>query len=278
MSGAMLTGRGVWSASLRFGDPTAITPAASEIDRLGYSACWIPDVGGPLFEALDRLLGATTSMVAASGVLNLWRHPAEETLAWWNGLAGDRRRRVLLGIGVSHPAVIGEDWGRPLTVMNAYLDALDAGGFPAERRCLAALGPKMLAVARDRSAGSHTYLVTPEHTAQARSILGKGGLFVEQGVVLETDPATARRVARAGIERYFDLPNYTNNWKRLGFTDRDIEARSDALVDALVAWGDVDAIEARIAEHFDAGADHVCIQVIGDDPFPLAAWRALAPR
>jgi probable F420-dependent oxidoreductase len=122
--------------------------------------------------------------------------------------------------------------------------------------------------------------VTPEHTAQARSILGSGGLFVEQGVVLETDPATARRVARAGIERYFDLPNYTNNWKRLGFTDRDVETRSDALVDALVAWGDVDAIEARIADHFAAGANHVCSQVIADagDPFPLAVWRALARR
>jgi probable F420-dependent oxidoreductase len=138
----------------------------------------------------------------------------------------------------------------------------------------------MLAVARDRSAGAHPYLVTPRHTAEARSILGSGGLFVEQGVVLETDPGTARGVARAVLEHSMGLPNYTNNWKRLGFTERDIETRSDRLVDALIAWGDVDAIRERVAAHVEAGADHVCIQVLGASPdgMPRAAWRALAPR
>ena len=237
---------------------------------------WIPDVGGPVFEALDRLLDATTSIVVATGILNVWAHAPEETSTWWDGLDEGRRRRVMLGLGVSHAARIGETWGRPLAVMNDYLDALDAGGVPAARRCLAALGPRMLALARDRSAGAHTYLVTAEHTAEARTILGSSGLFVEQGVVLDTDPATARDVAR-GLARYMSLPNYSNNWKRLGFTDEDIESTSDRLVDALVAWGDADAIRASIDAHFAAGADHVCIQVIGAEPLPLAAWRALQP-
>ncbi|MET0726782.1 MAG: TIGR03620 family F420-dependent LLM class oxidoreductase [Acidimicrobiales bacterium] len=274
-----LTGRGAWSADLRYGDPAKITEAAAELERLEYSACWIPDPGGPVFEALDRLLDATTSLVAATGVLNVWAHTSDEILAWWDGVSDQRRQRVLLGLGVSHAARIGDTWGRPLAVMNDYLDALDAGGFPVEHRCLAALGPKMLAVARDRTAGAHTYLVTPEHTAQARDILGSGGLFVEQGVVLETDPATARRIARAGLDRYVGLANYANNWKRLGFTDDDIETLDDRLVDALVAWGDADAIGERLAAHVAAGADHVCIQVIDDagGQMPLAAWRALAP-
>lgn len=273
-----LTGRGVWSTQLRYGDPTEIDQSSAELEKLGYSACWIPDVGGPVFEALERLLDATTTTVAATGVLNVWRHTPDETLTWWNSLSEDRCQRVLLGLGVGHAARIGQQWGRPLAVMNEYLDALDAGGFPPERRCLAALAPKMLAVARDRSAGSLTYLVTPEHTAQAKAILGSAGLYVEQGVVLETDATTARQTARAGLEHYVKLPNYTNNWKRLGFTDQDIETMSDHLVDALIAWGDVDAIQERVAAHIAAGADHVCIQVIGNagDPIPSAAWRALA--
>lgn len=138
-----LTGRGVWSANLRYGDPARITEAAAELDQLGYSACWVPDPGGLVFEALDRLLDATTSVVAATGVLNVWLHTPEETLAWWDGVGADRRPRVLLGLSVGHAARIGETWGRPLAVTNGYLDRLDAGGFPAERRCLAALGPQL---------------------------------------------------------------------------------------------------------------------------------------
>ena len=196
-----MTGRGVWSANLRYGDPDSISPAAAELDEFGYSALWIPDVGGPVFEALDRLLDATTpSIVVATGILNV-RRTRRRCSAWWDGLDEGRRRRVMLGLGVSHAARIGETWGRPLAVMNDYLDALDAGGVPAARRCLG-VGSSH-ARPRPRALGRrHTYLVTAEHTAQARTILGSSGLFVEQGVVLDTDPATARDVARAGLACY----------------------------------------------------------------------------
>jgi probable F420-dependent oxidoreductase len=275
-----LTERGVWSAELRYGEPTVIPKAAAELEALGYTACWLPDIGGPLFDAVDLLLDATASMTVATGVLNIWMHSPEETLGWFDGLDETRRQRVLLGLGVGHAAHIGERWTRPLAVMSQYLDALDAGDFPSQRRCLAALGPKMLAMARDRSAGAHTYLVTPEHTAEASSLLGAGKLFVEQGVVVETDSAKARHLARTALELYVDLPNYANNWRRLGFTDDDIATRSDRLVDSLIAWGDADAIGERVAAHFAAGADHVCIQVIADrsGAMPLREWRALAPR
>lgn len=274
-----VVGRGVWSTELRYGQPDAVAVASGELERLGFTTSWIPDVGGPVFEALERLLRSTTSVIVATGVLNVWRHTPPETLGWWDGLDEPDRQRVMLGLGVGHAARIGAQWGRPLKVMSDYLDALDAGGFPAERRCVAALAPRMLAVARDRSAGALTYLVTPEHTAQARAILGVGGLFVEQGVILETDPTVARTIARHALGHYAELANYTDNWRRLGFTDHDIETRSDRFVDALIAWGDVEDIEQRVAAHVAAGADHVCVQVIRDDStaLPLESWRALAP-
>jgi probable F420-dependent oxidoreductase len=275
-----LMDRGVWSAELRYGEPGAICEAAAELEASGYTACWLPDVGGPVFEALDRLLGATASLTVATGVLNIWLHTPDETLRWFGGLDEPRRGRVLLGLGVGHAPHIGERWARPLAAMNRFLDVLDAGNLPVDRRCLAALGPRMLATARDRSAGAHTYLVTPEHTAEARSILGSRRLFVEQGVVLESDPATARDLARAALGLYVGLPNYTDNWRRLGFTDDDVATRSDRLVDALFAWGDADAIGEVLAAHVAAGADHVCVQVItgARGAMPLQAWRTLAPR
>jgi probable F420-dependent oxidoreductase len=172
---------------------------------------------------------------------------------------------------------------KPVATMAAFLDGLDAGEVPLakEHRVLAALGPKMLELARTRTAGTHPYLVTPELTAQARAGIGAEGLVAsEQGVVLERDRDRARATARLHLATYLGLPNYTNNWKRQGFTDDDLaDGGSDRLVDALVVWGDEATIATRVQEHRDAGADHVCIQVLTDDPsaLPAAQWRALAP-
>jgi probable F420-dependent oxidoreductase len=192
----------------------------------------------------------------------------------------------LFGIGVSHAPLIDRDepgtYRQPLAATRAYLDALDSTPTPlaAEHRALAALGPKMLQLAATRTAGAHPYNVTPEHTALAREILGPSGLLMpEQTVALTPDADTARRLGRAYLERYSELPNYVNNWFRLGFTEDDlVGGGSDRLVDALVAWGDEEAIAQRIKEHFDAGADHVCIQALSDEVgFPTQSWRALAP-
>jgi probable F420-dependent oxidoreductase len=236
-----------------------------------------------VFGALDHLLASTSTITVATGILNVWMHTAAETAEWRAALPEDQRDRFFLGIGISHAPLIdpqpGMSWEKPLATTRTYLDGLDAGGVPADARCVAALGPKMLELARDRSAGAHPYLVTPEHTATARGILGGAGLYVEQGVVLETDASAAREIARQALGGYAVLPNYTNNWKRLGFTDDDVATLSDRLVDALIAHGDVEAIAARVQEHRDAGADHVCVQVLNAPGSPMnrAAWRELAP-
>lgn len=278
MARTPLAGIGVWSAELTFHDPGETADAAAELEGLGYSAIWIPDGFDRAFAALDRLLDATSTITVASGILSVWHHDTADVFDWWSGQSDDRRARLLIGLGVSHAPLVGEQWDRPLMVMTEHLDALDALGLPADQRCLAALGPRMLELARDRSAGAHPYLVTPEHTEQARQVLGDRLLAVEQGVVLETDPTRARAVARRAIDGYCGLPNYVRNWKRLGFTDGDVASRSDNLVDALVAWGDVDAIYERIEAQRAAGADHVCIQVLNEPGAPMnrAAWRELA--
>jgi probable F420-dependent oxidoreductase len=276
---ALLGGTGVWSRQLRYADPAEIASAAAELESLGYSALWVPDTGGRLFEALDRLLAATANVTIATGILNVWRHTADEAAAWWTSLDQANRDRVLLGLGVSHGPIIGESWGKPLATIEAFLDELDTKGVPTESRALAALGPKMLALAGARSSAAHPYLVTPEHTAEARAIVGDAGLYVEQGVVFERDPAIAREAARAELQTYCALPNYVRSWKRLGFSEEEIASRSDRFVDSLFAWGEADAIQERLDAHRKAGADHVCIQVIGGQG-PLAlleALRALAP-
>lgn len=282
-----LGGTGIWSGELRYGggggggdaDASAISEAAAELESLGYSAVWVPDVGGDLFGPLRRLLDATSTITVATGILNVWMHTAAEVAAFREGLPEAQRGRLFLGLGVSHGVLIGDRWAKPLEVMTEYLDSLDAAGVPAADRCLAALGPRMLRLAADRSAGAHPYLVTPEHTAGARSALGPRALLApEQGVVLDTDPGRARDTARLALKMYSGLPNYTNNWRRLGFSDEDIEGLSDRLVDALVAWGDASTIARRVSEHRDAGADHVCVQVLSPAgaPMPRAAWSELA--
>jgi probable F420-dependent oxidoreductase len=280
-----LKGTGVWSSQLRYGDPGEIADAAAELDELGYSALWIPDVGGDVFASVETLLSATRTAAVATGILNLWMHSPEETAAAHHRLSAAHGDRFLVGIGVSHSMLVDAGqpgrYQRPLSAMKGFLDGLDAAAEPLDRsdRVLAALGPKMLELARDRAAGAHPYNVTPEHTAQARAAVGPDALVLpEQAVALTTDPERARRLGRQHLEHYLLLPNYTNNLRRLGFGDDDFAAGgSDRLIDALVAWGDPGAIADRVQEHRDAGADHVCIQVVSEEAWPRAEWRELAP-
>jgi probable F420-dependent oxidoreductase len=282
-----ISGTGIWNIGLRYGDPVEATNAVAELEQLGYSAVWIPDAGGDVFGAVDRLLSATEKITVATGVLNLWMHTAEETAAAHAQLRDHHGDRFLVGVGCSHaPTVnsqLGEgQYGQPLRAMASFLDGLDEAETPLspDDRVLAALGPRMLDIAGRRSAGTHPYNVTPEHTALARQMLGASKLVLpEQAVVHSRDPAVARRLGRQHLTHYLQLPNYTNNLLRLGFTEADFaEGGSDRLVDALVAWGDDQVIAARIRDHRDAGADHVCVQVLSDEGmFPRQAWRDLAP-
>jgi probable F420-dependent oxidoreductase len=282
-----LAGTGIWNGSLRYGDPGEAATAAAELETLGYSALWLPDIGGDVFAAVANLLQATSSTVIATGILNLWMHTAQETAEQHATLTAEHGRRFLVGIGVSHGPLIDSvneagTYAKPLAKTREYLDQLDAATprLADNDRVLAALGPKMLELARTRSAGVHPYLITPEHTALARQALGEGPLIApEQAVALTTDPAVARELARKHFSGYLGLPNYTNNWLRLGFTEDDLlNGGSDRLVDALVAWGDEAAIAERIQAHRNAGADHVCLQILSDgNPLVLDEARALAP-
>ena len=283
----MITGTGIWAASLRYGDAALSTDAVAELESLGYSVAWIPDVGGDVFSSVENLLRATSSMVIATGILNLWMHTPEETAAEHARMTVEYGARFLVGIGVSHAPLIDRTeagrYTKPLAKMSEFLDGLDAAPIPlaTDDRLLAALGPKMLEIAGQRTSGTHPYLVTPEHTAGARAALGPNKLVAsEQAVVLETDPTAARAIARLHLSTYIGLPNYSNNWKRIGFTDDDLtNGGSDRLVDAFVVWGDEAAILARVQAHRDAGADHVCVQVLTENVIvnPLEQWRALAP-
>ena len=281
-----LSGTGVWAAQLRYGDSGAIREIAAELEGLGYSALWIPDVGGDLFSSVELLMDATRRVTIATGILNLWMHTAEETAQQHARLTAAHGDRFLVGIGVSHQLLIDRKeagrYTKPLSAMRAFLDGLDEAEQPLhrDRRVLAALGPKMLELARERSAGAHPYNVTPEHTAITRNALGPDAVVAtEQAVFLGSDPSVARAAGRQHLSIYLGLPNYTNNLRRLGFGDDDFaDGGSDRLIDALVAWGDEATIAARVQEHRDAGADHVCIQVVNEGvDAPRQQWRALAP-
>jgi probable F420-dependent oxidoreductase len=280
---------GVWSGELRrHPDPGAIASAAAELEELGYSVLWFPGGrGGDVTGAAEHLLASTRRVPVAPGILNVWMHETQDVAADHARLQATYPGRFLLGLGIGHaPSVNAKQPGlyrKPYSKMVAYLDALDAAEppVPREERILAALRPRMLELSRDRSIGAHPYFVPVEHTAVAREILGPDAVLApEQAVVLETDPERARAGARAHMTRYLDLPNYTGNLLRLGFEESDLaDGGSDRLVDAIVAWGDEDAIAERVRAHFDAGADHVCIQVVGIEQgtLPLEQWRALAP-
>ena len=280
-----LAGVGVWSSQLRYGDPAEIADAAAELDELGFTALWIPDVGGPVFDAVGRLLTATTRAVIATGILNLWMHSAGDVAASYAALTALHGERFLLGIGVSHAPLIdaGEPgrYRKPLAATASFLDGLDAAPqpVPADARVLAALGPKMLMLSATRARGAHPYLVTPEHTASARSTLGNGPLLLPEQTVILCDTADeAHRIGTDWLRVYLALPNYANNLLRSGFSQDDLAQVSDRLFDAIIAWGDEGAIMRRIAEHQAAGADHVCVQVLLAEPsaFPREQWRRIA--
>lgn len=270
---------------MRYGNQAEAAEAAAELDGLGFAALWIPDVGGPVLDSVDTLLAATEKTVIATGILNLWMHEPADVAARYATLTETHGERFLLGIGCSHaPLIDSKDPGRyrkPLAATKAFLDGLDASPtpVPAGNRVLAALGPKMLQLSATRAGGAHPYLVTPEHTRGAREVLGAGPLLLpEQTVVLTDDRDYARSVGTDWLRSYLALPNYANNLLRTGFTEEDLSSVSDRLFDAIIAWGDEAAIGARVQEHLDAGADHVCIQVITADPqeFPREQWRRLA--
>jgi probable F420-dependent oxidoreductase len=282
---------GVWSFQLEQQPATRACAAAAEIERLGYGALWIPEaLGREIFTHAALLLGGTRTLPIASGIANIWARDPMAMAAAARTLAEAHPDRFLLGLGVSHAPMVegvrGHRYARPLATMRTYLDAMDRAPFLAAApsseptRVIGALAPGMLALAGELTAGAHPYFVPPDHTRGARAILGPGKLLApEQAVVLDTDPARARAVARAHMAIYLGLPNYVNNLRRLGFGDDDLGGGgSDRLVDAIVAWGDVDAIVARVRGHHDAGADHVCVQVLTEDPraLPLAEWRTLA--
>jgi probable F420-dependent oxidoreductase len=266
---------GVWSRGLRYNpDRSAAADAVAELEALGYGAAWLPDTGGDVLGDVGAVLDATSSIAVATGILNIWKHEPAYVADGCAELHRDHPGRFVLGLGASHGPIVGERYGRPLSTMRKYLDALDALQLGPDRRVLAALGPRMLELARDRAAGAHPYLVTPEHTRRAREVLGPDrALAVEQSVDLGGDLERAR----AFVADYLRLPNYVANLQRLGYGEDDLRG-SDRLARDLVAFGDDEAIAARVREHFDAGADHVCIQVIGvGDDLPLEHWRALAP-
>jgi len=280
-----LTGVGIWSSQLRYGDASESAEAAAELDELGFPALWIPDVGGPVLDAVARLLAATRRTVIATGILNLWMHAPGEVAESHAELTAEHGDRFLLGIGVSHAPLIDAGqpgrYRKPLAATAAYLDGLDAAPrpVPVESRVLAALGPKMLALSAARTRGAHPYLVTPEHTAYARSVVGQGPLLLpEQGVILCDTYDEARRIGTDTLRAYLSMPNYANNMLRSGFSEEDVTQVTDRLFDALIAWGDEEAVMRRVAEHHAAGADHVCVQVLTDDPraFPREQWRRLA--
>jgi probable F420-dependent oxidoreductase len=284
---------GIWTYHLNYQPTSKVRDVAAELEELGYGTLWIGEaVYREPLTAAAVLLSVTERMVVATGIANIWARDAFTMTAAQLTLAEAYPDRFLLGLGVSHARLVeglrGHRYERPLTTMRHYLDTMDKAAEayravkPAERpaRVLAALGPEMLSLAAERADGAHPYLVPPEHTAKARTQLGaERWLLPEQAVVLETDPDSARSIARRHLSRYLDLPNYTNNLRRLGFTEDELsDGGSNRLVDAIVAWGTVDAVTRRVMEHHDAGADHVCLQVFDAEPkgLPLRQWRELA--
>lgn len=281
---------GIWTAAFEQQHWSAAAEAVTELDELGYGALWYPEGRGrDTFAQAAMILSASKRIVAAPGIANLYaRDPM--------GMASGQRtvweafpERFLLGIGVSHrpsvEGIRGHQYGPPLTTMRTYLDAMDAAPYAPPRRepeprVLAALGPKMLELSATRANGAHPYFVPVEHTEIARQVMGDGPILApEQAVVLERDPTKAREIARTHVPNYLRLENYANNLRRLGFTEEDLTGGgTDRLVDAIVAWGSVEDVVGRVQAHLDAGADHVCIQVLTDQPgtLPLREWRDLA--
>ena len=271
---------------------SAAAEFAQRVESLGYSTLWLPEVfGRDPFAHIGFLATQTSSLQFATGIANIHHRLPGVMKQCANTVAEQSGGRFLLGIGVSHHTVVeglrGLSYAKPLSAMRRYLDGMDsspymaAGPAEAPKRVLAALGPKMLALAGEKADGAHPYWTTPEHTAQAREILGSEKLLcVEQKVVMSSDATEARNTAKAALSVYADLPNYRNTWLRLGYTNEQIDARDDAFIDALVPWGTAEQIETRLQAHMDAGANHVCIQALSTaNPFAPdeRALEALAP-
>lgn len=264
---------GVWY----FFDKLSATESAESairIEQLGYSTLWIPETIGksPMVQS-SWLLSNTKTLNLATGIANIYHREPGVTLAAQKSLAEQSSNRFLLGLGVSHTRIVegirGLKYGPPLSTMRRYLEAMEeapyTGAKPSEEPPLviAALGPKMLALAAEKTNGAHPYFTSPDHTAVARNIMGKDSwLCVEQKVILESDPVKARELAKPVAKTYKDLPNYRNNWIRMGLSEDDIDNMSDKFIDATFAWGSEQTIQNRIKEHFDAGADHVSIQPV----------------
>ena len=258
----------------------SITPdLAAQIESLGFGAAWIGGSPDANLKWVEPALAQTSSLQLATGIINIWSSPAAEVAESYHRIENAYPGRFLLGIGVGHPEHTDE-YRKPYDALVEYLDVLDGASVPTSRRVLAALGPKVLELSAERSAGAHPYLTTPEHTAYARELVGNTVFLApEHKVVLTTDADEAREVGRQTVEFYLGLSNYVNNWRRLGFTDNDVrKPGSDKLIDAVVAYGTPEAIAARLNEHLEAGADHVAIQVLGGWPEDklLAALGELA--
>ena len=276
---------GLWSMELRGSDKGEINDAAAALDDEGWPAFWIAGANGPgLWTDAEGLLSSAPHTSVAFGVMSIWSADARNAAEQHRRLIATYGRRLIIGLGVSSPqsaAAAGREFGTPLTAMTRYLDELDDGSptLPDADRILGALGPRMVALAGERASGIHPFLVTPESNAANRQILGPGALIApHQAVVLETDPTKARQIARRGVGVFIGFPSYQANLRRLGFGDDDlIPGGSDRLIDATVAWGSLDDISRRVHEHWDAGADHVALQVLSAKPgLPRAEWLELS--
>ena len=263
----------------RFGSfGRGVTPEqAKDIEALGYGAVWVGGSPSAELDWVEPILEKTTTLQVATGIVNIWTADAGPVSQSFHRIDEAYPGRFLLGIGVGHPEA-NQEFRKPIDALTEYLDKLDEYGVPKNRRVVAALGPKVLKLSADRAAGPHPYLTTPEHTAEARELLGLDAFIApEHKVVLTTDAEKAREVGRKALEIYLNLKNYLNSWKRLGFSDEEIaKPGSDRLVDAVVAYGTVDAIAARLKEHLDAGADHVPVQVLTSSDKLVPALAELA--
>jgi probable F420-dependent oxidoreductase len=265
---------GVWRGA------SQVTPElAVDLEQLGFGALWLGGSPSDGLVVVDELLDATTTLTVATGIVNIWQDDASVVAASFRRIQSRQPGRFLLGVGVGHREAV-QQYARPYETLAGYIDALLGDGVPAESLVLAALGPKVLRLAAERTAGAHPYLVTPEYTRQARAILGQGPLLApEQKVVVDADPERARAIGRPRVEKpYLGLVNYTSNLRRLGWSDADLSGGgSDALIDALVAHGTADEVAVQLTGHFDAGADHVAIQLLtGPDADLVDGYRQLA--
>ena len=275
---------GIWGAAPVWEQAPDAEEAAAELEELGYGALWHGRSEGDL--ALQRrLIAGTDRLVLASGIINIGTNPPSTVAASYTAIEREHPGRLVIGLGSSHAPTVerttDQKYEKPVTRLAQYLDELDAvvETVPRGRRVLAALGPRALKLAAERSAGAHPYLVTAAHTRRARELMGADALLApEVTVVIDPDPASARAKGREMIRYYLELPNYTNNFMREGFTEDDLkDGGSDRLIDAIIAWGDAETVAARIAEHHEAGADHVAIQVFtGREGLPREEWRTLA--